>query len=88
MTAEPAAPLTLTMHEVAERLGLTYDHFRKAWPRLARYEGFPRPFLRRIWQAAAVERWLEARTWCHAANDATPEETNRPRGVLKALRAG
>lgn len=75
----------LTMHEVAEALGYSYDGFRKAWPEWVRTLAFPRPFTglgRRgspvKWDAADVEAWKEARKAALGPREAVPPPPQVP----------
>jgi predicted DNA-binding transcriptional regulator AlpA len=78
----------LTMHEVAEALGYSYDGFRKIWPDWVRTLAFPRPFAgqgRRgspvKWDAADVLAWKEARKAALSPREAAPTP---PRVALPA----
>jgi len=53
---------TLTMHEVAPHVGLSYDRFRKVWRQLCARDGFPAPIRGRVWDAEAVARWRTERS--------------------------
>ena len=52
----------LSMQEVAETVGYSYRHFRRAWPRLRDEADFPAPFAGRRWLAEEVRSWLLRRS--------------------------
>lgn len=52
---------TLSMHETAELVGVSYEHFRKEWRTWRREQSFPSPALsrhRHRWFRPAVLGWL------------------------------
>ncbi len=91
-------PKPLTMAQVAERLGLHYDTFRKAWRDMRQGQDFPAPFLHLKWDADLVDAWINRRSQRGDVSDrpvamaghASPnrDRTAKHRAVLEALRAG
>ena len=84
----------MTMAEVAARLGLHYDTFRKTWRGLYHDTGFPAPVFGKRWDGAAVEAWISRRS--QAGPDGPPKLTVHTttlrasasaRGALQRLRA-
>ena len=79
------------MAEVAAELGVHYDTLRKSWRELCASEDFPRPFLRRKWDAdqiAACKDQRSRRDLRRADAEALFPASRplKPRGGFAALR--
>lgn len=78
------------MAETAQRLGLTYDWFRKIWRDLVEREGLPAPFLGRRWDADTLDAWIRQRSLpgqpSAIAAGPAPAGAGRARGLIEALR--
>lgn len=67
---DPLNPLTLTLAEVAALLGKSTDWLYRHRSELERDHGFPPPIpLLRVWERAAVVRWLELQRPPHLRPD-------------------
>ncbi len=82
MTA-PASPL-LSMEDTAQRLGLSWERWRKVWREWVRLYRFPPPFERPgsrsrprlLWPADKVDAWVAGRTAALGKGRARPAPAN------------
>lgn len=90
---------TLNMRAAAAAVGLSWERFRKVWPRMVETQDFPSPIYGRYWDAAAVAAWRKRRSERRAPpegrreGDAPPQAQppqdggRRARSALAELRA-